>query len=135
VIVPIRSPEVLEAIEPDLPALRALSTKTAVSGYFLFALDESVRDTSTVCRMFAPAIGINEDPVNGSGHGPLAAYLLERGATAADSTRSGFWSRMGEHLGRAGRVWVQAMDDRKTVEVGGYVTPVFSATIELERAP
>lgn len=27
-------------------------------------------------RMFAPAIGINEDPVTGNANGPLGAYLV-----------------------------------------------------------
>lgn len=131
VVVPIRSPEVLAAMDPDFPALRTLSEKTGVGGYFLFARDDSERDTFTACRVFAPAIGVDEDPVNGSGHGPLAAYLLEHVDSMAAIVRSGFWSRMGGHLGRPGRVWVQAAENGKTVEVGGEVTPVFSSEVAL----
>ena len=132
VVVPIESPRLLDAIEPDLPRLRALSAKIDVNGFFLFAHDDAQEDTATVCRMFAPAIGIDEDPVNGSGHGPLAAYMVARGVSSASTARSGFWSRMGEHLGRPGRVWVKAAGDGGTVEVGGYVTPVFEAKITLD---
>ena len=35
-------------------------------------------------RFFAPAIGIDEDPVTGSVHGPLAVYLLGHGAVSAE---------------------------------------------------
>lgn len=31
------------------------------------------------CRMFAPALGVAEDPATGSGCGPLASYLLREG--------------------------------------------------------
>jgi PhzF family phenazine biosynthesis protein len=132
-IAALESAEVLRAIEPDLAALRGLSGRTGVGGYFLFARDDPARRTLTVCRMFGPAIGVNEDPVNGSGHGPLAAYLLSRGGAMAEAARVGFWSRMGDHLGRPGRVWAQITADGSTVEVGGHVTPVFSAEFELPR--
>jgi len=39
---------------------------------------ETMREDSTVhSRMFAPALGINEDPATGSASGPLGAYLLK----------------------------------------------------------
>ncbi|MCY3834476.1 MAG: PhzF family phenazine biosynthesis protein [Chloroflexi bacterium] len=34
-------------------------------------------DSSAHCRMFAPALGISEDPATGSASGPLGAYLLK----------------------------------------------------------
>lgn len=39
---------------------------------------ETEHDESTVhCRMFAPAMGIAEDPATGAASGPLGAYLVE----------------------------------------------------------
>jgi PhzF family phenazine biosynthesis protein len=38
---------------------------------------------SVVCRMFAPAFGITEDPATGSGCGPLACQMVKTGLTAA----------------------------------------------------
>lgn len=134
VMVPVRSREILEAIRPYPTALSALSEASGIAGYFLFAEDDRDRDTFTACRMFGPALGIPEDPVNGSGHGPLAAYLLARGGDLSAAARAGFWSRMGDHLGRPGRVWVRAEQDGHAVDVGGFVTPVFSAHLEIGRA-
>ncbi len=37
---------------------------------------------SARCRMFAPALGITEDPATGSGCGPLAAYAVKAGLIA-----------------------------------------------------
>ena len=37
--------------------------------------------------MFAPAIGIPEDPVTGNGHGPLGAYLVRHGIVPAPAGR------------------------------------------------
>ena len=44
------------------------------------ATTETVREDSTAhSRMFAPALGIAEDPATGSASGPLGAYLLRYG--------------------------------------------------------
>lgn len=46
---------------------------------------ETVEAESTVhSRMFAPALGVAEDPATGSASGPLAAYLLKYGLADAD---------------------------------------------------
>ncbi len=130
VVVPIATQAALAAITPDLGALASLSDITGVAGYFLFAMAHG-DDALTVCRMFAPGIGISEDPVNGSGHGPLAAYLLSQGGSLAAAARDGFWSRMGAHLGRPGRVWVRAARDGRSVDVGGDVVDVFAAEVAM----
>ena len=58
---------------------------------------ETVEAESTVhSRMFAPALGVAEDPATGSASGPLAAYLLRYGlADASDMV-----SEQGFEMGR-----------------------------------
>ena len=128
VMVPVASSDVLTQLDPDMDALDTLSGRTGVGGYFVFSADE--RSSRTKARMFGPALGIPEDPVNGSGHGPLGAYLRERGGVFADWVEHGFWSSMGDHLGRPGKVWVRGASETE-VEVGGFVTPVFETEIPL----
>ena len=63
-------------------------------------------------RMFAPAIGISEDPVTGNANGPLGAYLVEHGLFEPSGGSLTFRARQGEALGRPGIVEV-------TVDVEG----------------
>lgn len=55
----------------------AFSHHTETQHIFAFTL-ETVHESSTVHgRMFAPAMGITEDPATGIASGPLGAYLIE----------------------------------------------------------
>jgi trans-2,3-dihydro-3-hydroxyanthranilate isomerase len=70
-------------------------------------------------RMFAPAMGINEDPATGSGAGPLAWHLARHG-------RIGFGEEIeisqGTEMGRPSTLYARAEGsrDRATkIEVGG----------------
>ncbi len=135
VVVPVASVEALRAMRPDLAALRALSTQVGAEGWFVFALTDD-DDALTECRMFAPSIGIAEDPVNGSGHGPLAAYLAATGLI--DSARNGmsFVSRMGHAFGRTGHVHVRLETDAGRpvrAHVGGGVVPTSTADLEISK--
>jgi PhzF family phenazine biosynthesis protein len=56
--------------------LSALSAELGCNGYYPFSLDAPSVGTFSSGRMFAPAIGIAEDPVTGNAAGPLGAYLL-----------------------------------------------------------
>jgi len=57
--------------------------------------------------MFAPAIGINEDPVTGNANGPLGAYLVHYKLVSHNGTKFSFKVIQGEAIGRAGTMEVQ----------------------------
>ncbi|MCH4826213.1 PhzF family phenazine biosynthesis protein [Planococcus halocryophilus] len=47
---------------------------------FTFTTETEHDDSTVHCRMFAPAMGISEDPATGAASGPLGAFLVEHGA-------------------------------------------------------
>lgn len=58
------------------------STNPHTQHIFVFTF-ETVQKSSTVhSRMFAPAMGIPEDPATGAASGPLGVYLVENGVIA-----------------------------------------------------
>ena len=67
-----------------------------------------------VVRSFAPADGINEDPVCGSGNGAVAAYRLDHGAAI---TGNSYAASQGREVGRDGTVRVRYGADG--IHVGG----------------
>lgn len=133
VLVGIRSLERLHSLKPDLSKLVTISGRVSCTGYFVFALTEG-EDVLAHGRMFAPAIGIAEDPVTGNANGPLGAYLVKHGlARPVDGVLS-FRARQGEALGRPGEVAVSVEADDATprvVRVGGQAVIVFRAELEL----
>jgi PhzF family phenazine biosynthesis protein len=66
--------EQVRALSPDIAALAKLNI--GISGVIVTAPGEG--DVDYVCRFFAPAVGIDEDPATGSIHCTLAPYWAER---------------------------------------------------------
>ena len=86
--------------------------------------------------MFAPAIGIPEDPVTGNASGPLGAYLIEHGWADLGPDRCfSFEVRQGEALGRPGSVLVEVSRLRAAdplhVRIAGHAIIVFQTEITL----
>lgn len=134
IILAVESRAALNRLDPDMPALAEVSRATKQDGIFLFTLDVEDRSLLTECRMFAPAIGIPEDPVTGSGQGPLGAYLVTQGLLDVVDGKASFTSLQGRAMGRPGRarVTVEAPDGTpEAVRVGGRVVPVFQTEIDL----
>jgi len=82
-------------------------------------------------RMFAPEHGVMEDPATGSSTGPLAAYMIRhRLVSGAPGTR--FVSEQGTKMGRRSILHVH-IGGPDAIEVGGYVTPLVRAVMQLDR--
>lgn len=106
VMVPLAAHVDLDALAPDMAALSAISARTGCNGFFPFQIRPGgVRATDG--RMFAPAIGIAEDPVTGNANGPLGAYLVRHQAMPHDSGVLEFEGHQGRALGRDGIVHVR----------------------------
>lgn len=70
VMIGITGREKLNRLTPDLHQLRELSKIIKCNGYYIFTLNSDDSDILSYGRMFAPAIGISEDPVTGNANGP-----------------------------------------------------------------
>jgi trans-2,3-dihydro-3-hydroxyanthranilate isomerase len=83
-------------------------------------------------RVFAPALGIAEDPATGSAAGPLAAFMLQHGfVSGAGGAR--FVSEQGVKMGRPSTLHVRVNGEQGAagIEVGGHVSLVAEATMRL----
>jgi PhzF family phenazine biosynthesis protein len=74
VMVPIRSLEVLNSIQPDFGQVAEISRKYNAIGYHLFAFKRE-GGPAAVCRNLAPAAGIAEESATGTANGALCSYL------------------------------------------------------------
>ncbi|HYL87574.1 MAG TPA: PhzF family phenazine biosynthesis protein [Burkholderiales bacterium] len=101
----------LAALKPDMTALAEWSRAINASGVTVFARSGE-RDNAFHVRSFAPAHGIPEDPVCGSGNICVAAYLRHFQRAPAS-----YVARQGMQLGRNGRVHMRVTAD--AIELGG----------------
>jgi trans-2,3-dihydro-3-hydroxyanthranilate isomerase len=117
VLVAAGSPEEVAALDPDLRALAAIEPQAGVS---FFAGGEGRFKT----RMFAPGLGVAEDPATGSAAGPLAVHLVRHGWAASGARLQ---IRQGEEIARPSLLIASADGGERTferVEVGGGVIVV-----------
>ena len=99
-------------LEPDLRALMSFGEV----GVNCFAYDD---DGHVKTRMFAPALGVAEDPATGSAAGPLAVHLVRHGLAAFGEQLQ---IRQGEEIARPSvlHARVEGSDERiDRVLVGG----------------
>jgi len=131
VIVPIRTLTAVRSIVPDAAAITDICARLGVNGIMVFTTI-TVEDNATVhTRMFAPAIGILEDPATGSASGALGAYLVHNGLVEV-APLTELIIEQGYEIERPSRILVQveSEDDAiQTVKVGGQVVMVVEGTL------
>ena len=133
VMVPLPDGFALERLRPDMDALAALSREIGCNGWFPFVLK---RSGATEGRMFAPAIGILEDPVTGNANGPLGAYLVRHKLMQHDGMEFVFDGHQGRAMRRDGVVGVRVAVEGGApvrVTISGEAVILFSAPLELPK--
>lgn len=103
----------VRALRPDMGRLAALAGR-GITGVNVFGLYAGGEGGDMEVRSFAPAEGIPEDPVCGSGNGCVAALVRRDGLLAG---RASYTARQGGCLGRDGRVAIHF--DGDTIWLGG----------------
>jgi PhzF family phenazine biosynthesis protein len=130
----IKSRKKLNELTPDYSALIALSAQTGCNGFFVFTFDSNLKEVLTYGRMFAPAIGINEDPVTGNANGPLGGYLVKNNLASYKNNLFEFIGRQGEQINRLGEVKVRVRienNEPSVIQIEGDAVVLFKTEIQL----
>ena len=91
------------------------------NGVFLFSTERAQDNATAYSRMFAPAVGVFEDPATGSASGPLGCYLV-RHKMVSPASAGAMVSLQGVKMGRPSYVHISiGVDgsDIRSVRVGG----------------
>lgn len=134
VLIGIKSQKTLDSLKPNMDALSRISKEIKCNGYFVFTFDTNEYGVLTKGRIFAPAIGINEDPVTGNANGPLGAYLIRHKLITTNMKTFSFIGKQGEAINRTGLVEVEVEIENDLpikVKVGGKAKVVFRTEIEI----
>jgi len=113
------SGERVRALKPDMATVAALSRQLGLTGVNVFGDDA---DTVEV-RSFAPADGIDEDPVCGSGNGAVAYFRAHSG------DHRDYRARQGRVIGRDGELGLHYGDDG--IWLSGRAVTCIDGTIEI----
>ena len=125
------------AVDRAVPDARTLTRAFAEQGrptraVYLFTPERGPDEADVYTRMFAPDIGIPEDPATGSASGPLGAYLVHH-RLPIDSGRP-VRNLQGVRMGRPSWMFIEPVLDGATitaVRVGGGAVVVGTGTVNL----
>ncbi len=134
VMIGINSRKKLNNLIPNFYELTELSRQIKCNGYFVFTFDSSDTNILTYGRMFAPAIGINEDPVTGNAHGSLGGYLIQNRIIETQDDYFEFKGKQGETINRPGIVNVKVKIENekpKVIQIKGDATVIFRTEIAI----
>jgi len=109
-------------------------TKTPAHGVFVFSTQSGGDKATVYSRMFAPGLGVVEDPATGSASGPLGCYLVRHKAVPAEKAGS-ILSLQGVKMGRPSHVHIAiGVDHEKisSVRVGGEAVLAGEGTLYVE---
>lgn len=134
VMIGIKSIGTLNKMIPNYEALSKLSKVINCNGYYVFTVDSQDSDILVHGRMFAPAIGINEDPVTGNANGPLGAYLVHHKLVKHNNSLFKFKAKQGEAIKRPGIIEVEVKIENEEpleVKISGDAVITFKSELEL----
>lgn len=100
---------------PDLQRMKAQDLKGQHTGVVIFGEQDKGAQSRIEVRAFAPAHGVNEDPVCGSGNGSVGAYIRQTGQV--EHFGDDFLATQGAMVGRAGVLRLTLHENK--VQVGG----------------
>jgi trans-2,3-dihydro-3-hydroxyanthranilate isomerase len=132
---PIRSlaeVQALDAAQLNVAALNRACRAVGTECVMVYAF-ETERPGSTVhVRMFAPLLGVPEDPATGSANGALGAYLVHHQAVPVTEPTTYLVSEQGAEIGRPSTLHLEvdsAGGEVTGVRVGGQVASVAEGVV------
>lgn len=135
-IIPIRSLDALRALPSGGRGgeLAAVLAAAGTACAMCYSLETEAADATVHCRMFAPGLGVPEDPATGSAAGALGAFLVCHGLAEMHGAVATIVVEQGMEIGRPSRIHVEveAPDGRPgAVRVGGEAVTVIEGEVRL----
>ena len=136
-MVPFRSLSDLEAVPSGGSGaeLTRLVREVGSECAMCYSLETVDSEATAHCRMFAPGIGVPEDPATGSAAGALGAYLVANGIVEPEGGVASIVVEQGLEIDRPSRIEVEiAVGETKEiieVRVGGKALTIISGEVSL----
>lgn len=113
------------------------SSNPSTKHIFTFTTETEEADSTIHSRMFAPAMGISEDPATGGASGPLGAYLVEYGVIPPTENETYVLrSEQGIEMGRPSFIDISIVkegNEFKKIKIGGNCVIIGSGELYLNQ--
>ena len=133
-IVLVRDALTLNEAVPDFAAMAKFCRRHRLRGLSMATVKTLAESVDVQSRFFAPAVGVDEDPVTGSVHGPLGAYVVGHELRPTEDDKAILTCVQGKPGARAGliRVLIDRSDpDCTAALIGGQaVTSMKGSLVE-----
>jgi trans-2,3-dihydro-3-hydroxyanthranilate isomerase len=116
-------------------SLASFLTEAGTDCAMCYSLQTEAPEANVHCRMFAPGLGVPEDPATGSAAGALASYLVWHGIVRPHDGVATVVVEQGIEIGRASRIHVEIAvgngGEITEVRVGGTAVTIISGEVRL----
>ncbi|UCH04665.1 MAG: PhzF family phenazine biosynthesis protein [Candidatus Thorarchaeota archaeon] len=133
-MVPVSTMRSINRLDPDWVRLKELREGADYVSIQVFTRDTIEPTSDAHVRHFAPALGVYEDPVSGSGAGCMASYMIRYGLIEPSIPVTSIVIEQGHSVGRPGKVFVEVQgkqEDIKQVKVSGTGVTVLKGSLYL----
>ncbi|HJR09105.1 MAG TPA: PhzF family phenazine biosynthesis protein [Pyrinomonadaceae bacterium] len=134
--VPLKSLRAVQNIKFRIDVWERKLKDTIPPEVFVFTREVEFEGSTVHSRMFAPGMGIWEDPATGGASGPLGSYLVRYGVVAcADNGAAEFTSEQGIEMGRPSFIRIKIAregEEITDVRVGGECRFMGEGYLEIE---
>jgi trans-2,3-dihydro-3-hydroxyanthranilate isomerase len=107
-IVPIKTLDSVRKLKLNNELFSEILDEIFITGIMAFTMETENPAHLTHSRMFAPHIGVAEDPATGSAHGPLASYIHNYNLTDLSDLSIG---EQGYEMGRPSQIKMQIVQE------------------------
>jgi trans-2,3-dihydro-3-hydroxyanthranilate isomerase len=134
-MVPVRSlaeVQALDAGQLNIAALNRACHAVGTECALVFTFQTEQPEATVHVRMFAPLLGVPEDPATGSANGALGAYLVHHRAVPVTEPTTHILSEQGAEIGRPSTLYIEVDsvgEEITAVRVGGQVVPVVEGVV------
>lgn len=132
-IVMVRDALTLNEAAPDFSAMKKFTLRHRLRGVSMATVNTLTESVDVQSRFFAPGAGVDEDPVTGSVHGPLGAYIIQNGLHPTEDGKAILTCVQGKPGARAGliRVLIDRGDpDGTKALIGGQAVTTMKGSLE-----
>lgn len=132
IIVPLSSCDLLIDATPDFHQMKTYCETYQLTGIVAFCLETKDPTNTAHMRYFAPAIGINEDPVAGAACAALGSYMLQNRIVPRGEVLTRIIVEHGHAMRRPGTAYVHVHTHKNNilkVTVGGQGVVTFTGTV------
>lgn len=129
--VPIRSLAAIRRIHINGYLIEKHLIPFGAANLYTFTLETERPGSTTHSRMFAPELGIVEDPATGAASGPLGAYLLRHGLVSAEQAQH-MINEQGFEIKRPSLIYIEVSGGEPLqVKIGGFSQIIGAGTLHL----